>query len=200
LRDVDRVRAGLRLDRPYLLYVGTIEPRKNVDLLLDAYGDLRSSTSGEFDLAIAGSHGWASEATMHRLRNSLPKVRYLGYVPESDLPALFAGATAFVYPSLYEGFGFPVAQAMAAGVPVIVSGVSSLPEVAGGAAVLIDPRSRVELRDAIESLLTSPTRLADLRERGRTQARKFSWPAAAAQSLDFFTRVVGAAADVRHAG
>ena len=137
---------------------------------------------------------------MHRLRNSLPKVRYLGYVPESDLPALFAGATAFVYPSLYEGFGFPVAQAMAAGVPVIVSGVSSLPEVAGGAAVLIDPRSRVELRDAIESLLTSPTRLADLRERGRTQARKFSWPAAAAQSLDFFTRVVGAAADVRHAG
>ena len=137
---------------------------------------------------------------MHRLRNSPPNVRYLGYVPESDLPALFAGATAFVYPSLYEGFGFPVAQAMAAGVPAIVSGVSSLPEVAGGAAVLIDPRSRVELRDAIESLLASPTRLADLRERGRTQARKFSWPAAAAQSLDFFTRVVGASAGVRHAG
>jgi glycosyltransferase involved in cell wall biosynthesis len=193
-RDVERVRARLRLDRPYLLYVGTIEPRKNVDLLLDAYGDLRSSTAGEFDLAIAGSYGWASEATMHRLKSSLPNVRYLGYVPEGDLPALFAGAVAFVYPSLYEGFGFPVAQAMAAGVPVIASGVSSLPEIAGGAAVLIDPRSRIELRDAIENLLTSPSRLAELSERGRAQARKFSWPAAAARSLDFFARVVGGSA------
>ena len=190
-RHVERVRAELRLGRRYLLYVGTIEPRKNVDLLLDAYGDLAPSISGEFDLVIAGSHGWASQATMRRLKNSPPNVRYLGYVPESDLPALFAGAAAFVYPSLYEGFGFPVAQAMAAGVPVITSGVSSLPEISGGAAVLIDPRSRIELRDAIENLLTSPSRLTELSEKGRTQALRFSWPAAAARSLDFFLRVVG---------
>jgi len=190
-QDVERVRADLRLGRPYLLYVGTIEPRKNVDLLLDAYGDVASSISSEFDLAIAGSPGWASRATMGRLKSSPPNVRYLGYVPESDLPALFAGATAFVYPSLYEGFGFPVAQAMAAGVPVITSGVSSLPEITGGAAVLIDPRSRCELRNAMERLLTSPSLMAELSERGRTQARRFSWPAAAARSLDFFLRVVG---------
>ncbi|MGA2037683.1 MAG: glycosyltransferase family 1 protein [Bryobacteraceae bacterium] len=189
--EVRRVRDELRLRRPYLLYVGTIEPRKNVDLLLDAYGDLASSISDEFDLVIAGSHGWASRPTMRRLRSSPPNVRYLGYVPESDLPALFAGAAAFVYPSLYEGFGFPVAQAMAAGVPVIASGVSSLPEITGDAAVLIDPRSRTELRDAIERLLTSPSRLAELSKTGRTQARKFSWPAAATRSLDFFARVVG---------
>jgi alpha-1,3-rhamnosyl/mannosyltransferase len=170
--------------------VGTIEPRKNVDLLLDAYSDLASSIAGGFDLVIAGSQGWASEATMGRLKSSPPNVRYLGYVPERDLPALFAGASAFVYPSLYEGFGFPVAQAMAAGVPVITSRVSSLPEVTGGAAVLIDPRSRVELRNAIESLLTSPSQMAALSESGRAQARRFAWPDVAAQSLDFFRSVV----------
>ncbi len=189
-QDVERVRTAQRLGRPYLLYVGTVEPRKNVDLLLDAYSDLPVSISGEFDLVVAGSHGWASQATMGRLKSSPPNVRYLGYVPESDLPALFAGAAAFVYPSLYEGFGFPVAQAMAAGVPVITSNVSSLPEVTGGAAVLIDPRSRLELRNAIASLLTSPSRLAELSESGRVQARRFAWPAAAARSLDFFLRVV----------
>ncbi|HEY1220428.1 MAG: glycosyltransferase family 1 protein [Bryobacteraceae bacterium] len=186
---VERVRATLGLVRPYLLYVGTVEPRKNVDLLLDAYGDLARSFSDEFDLVIAGSYGWASQATMARLKSSPPNVRYLGYVPESDLPALFAGAAAFVYPSLYEGFGFPVAQAMAAGVPVITAGVSSLPEITSGAAVLIDPHSRLELREAIESLLMSPSRLAVLSESGRIQARRFSWPAAAARSVDFFARV-----------
>lgn len=189
-QDVEQVRATLRLERPYVLYVGTVEPRKNVDMLLDAYSDLASSITGEFDLAIAGSHGWASQATMRRLRSSPPSVRYLGYVPEGNLPALFAGAAAFVYPSLYEGFGFPVAQAMAAGVPVITSGVSSLPEITAGAAVLVDPHSRVELRDAIENLLTSASLRARLSESGRIQARKFSWPAAATQSLDFFSRVV----------
>jgi glycosyltransferase involved in cell wall biosynthesis len=196
-REVERVRSKLRLDRPYLLYVGSIEPRKNVDLLLDAYGDLGRTLAGEFDLALAGSHGWASEATMRRLQAAPPGVRYLGYVAEADLPALFSGAAAFVYPSLYEGFGFPVAQAMAAGVPVITSGVSSLAEITGGAAVLVDPRSRMELRDAMTSLLESPSRLAELTQRGRAQARKFSWPEAAAQSVDFFARVVDGSAAVR---
>jgi glycosyltransferase involved in cell wall biosynthesis len=190
-QDADSLRGRLRLRRPYLLYVGTIEPRKNVDLLLDAYAGLAHSISSEFDLVIAGPQGWSSQATMQRLQSRPPGVRYLGYVAEGELPALFVGAAAFVFPSLYEGFGFPVAQAMAAGVPVITSGVSSLPEATGGAAVLIDPHSRNELRDAISNLLTSPSRLAALSERGRTAALRFSWPAAAAQSLDFFLRVAG---------
>jgi len=193
-QDADSLRNRLRLVRPHLLYVGTIEPRKNVDLLLDAYAGLSDSVSSEFDLVIAGPRGWSSQATMDRLAAAPPRVRYLGYVPEDDLPALFAGAAAFVFPSLYEGFGFPVAQAMAAGVPVITSGVSSLPEVTGGAAVLIDPHSPGELRDAISNLLTSPSRLAALSEGGRAAARRFSWPAAAAQSLEFFARVAGGSA------
>jgi glycosyltransferase involved in cell wall biosynthesis len=117
-------------------------------------------------------------------------VRYLGYVPEIDLPALFAGATAFVYPSLYEGFGFPVAQAMVAGIPVVTSGVSSLPEITGGAALLVDPHSQAELQGAIENILTSPSLRARLSAEGRIQARKFSWPDSARRSIEFFSRVV----------
>jgi len=189
-QDAERLHTALRLVRPYLLYVGTVEPRKNVDLLLDAYSGLASSMAAEFDLVIAGSYGWASQATMRRLKNSPPNVRYLGYVPESDLPALVAGAAAFVYPSLYEGFGFPVAQAMAAGVPVITSRVSSLPEITGGAALLVDPHSQAELQGAIENLLTSPSLRARLSAEGRIQARRFSWSDGARRSLDFFSRVV----------
>jgi len=126
-----------------------------------------------------------------RLTEPSMGIRYLGYVPEPDLPGLFAGATAFVYPSLYEGFGLPVAQAMAAGTPVITSSVSSLPEIAGGAALLVDPRSEAELRGAMREMLTSPSKRAELSALGRANASRFSWPECARQSLRFFERVVG---------
>lgn len=184
-----RVRYGLK--RPYLLFVGTIEPRKNVDLLLDAYGDLPASVREEFELILAGPPGWAQSETMARLRQPTPGIRYLGYVAEQDLAGIFAGATAFVYPSLYEGFGFPVVQAMAAGTPVITSRVSALPEVAGDAAVLVDPRSEGELRDAMRDILTAPTRREHLIGLGRSNARRFTWPECARQSLRFFQEVGG---------
>jgi alpha-1,3-rhamnosyl/mannosyltransferase len=189
--DADAARARHGLHRPYLLFVGTIEPRKNVDLLLNAYQGLAPSIREEFELVLAGPPGWAQRATMARLQQRAPGVRYLGYVAEQDLAGLFAGAAAFVYPSLYEGFGFPVAQAMAAGTPVITSGVSALPEIAGGAAILIDPRSETELRDAMCNLLTSPGRRAQLIELGQSNARRFSWTECARQSLRFFEDVVG---------
>jgi alpha-1,3-rhamnosyl/mannosyltransferase len=189
--DSEAVRTRHGLHRPYLLFVGTIEPRKNVDLLLKAYEGLPSSIREEFDLALAGPPGWAQAETMARLRQPSPGVRYLGYVAEQDLPGLFAGATAFVYPSLYEGFGFPVAQAMAAGTPVITSAVSALPEIAGGAAILIDPRSEGELRGAMQEILTSPSERGRLIELGRENARRFSWVECARQSLRFFEEVAG---------
>jgi glycosyltransferase involved in cell wall biosynthesis len=123
------------------------------------------------------------------LREPPAGVRYLGYVAEQDLPGLIAGATAFVYPSLYEGFGFPVAQAMAAGTPVITSCVSALPEVAGGAALLVDPRSQDALRDAMQHLLTSPAERCRLIGLGRENARRFSWTNCARQSLRFFEEI-----------
>jgi len=189
--DADAVRSRLGLGRPYLLFVGTIEPRKNVDLLLDAYQGLPPSIREEFELVLAGPPGWAPHATMARLRQLSGGMRYLGYVAEQDMAGLFAGATALVYPSLYEGFGFPVAQAMATGTPVITSGVSSLPEIAGGAAVLVDPRSERELREAMRNLLTSPGRRAELSELGRANALRFSWTESARQSLRFFEDVAG---------
>jgi glycosyltransferase involved in cell wall biosynthesis len=181
------------LARPYALYVGTVEPRKNIDRLLDAWQTLPASVREQFDLVVAGPEGWQSAGTLGRLRAPAPGIRYLAYVPEPDLPAITAGATVFVYPSLYEGFGFPVAQAMAAGVPVITSNLSSLPEVTGGAAALIDPLSPAELRAALDRLLTSPVARAQLAAAGRTQARRFRWDSYARRSREFFERILARA-------
>jgi glycosyltransferase involved in cell wall biosynthesis len=186
------VRARLKhgLSRPYALYVGTIEPRKNLDRLLDAWQSLPASVREQFDLVVAGPEGWQSAGTLARLRAPTPGIRYLAYVPEPDLPGITAGATVFVYPSLYEGFGFPVAQAMAAGVPVITSDLSSLPEVTGGAAALIDPHSPAELRAALDHLLTSPAARAQLATAGRIHAQRFRWDLCARRSVEFFERLV----------
>ncbi len=187
----EAVRSRYGLKQPYLLFVGSIEPRKNVSLLLDAYENLPASIRDEFDLVIAGPPGWAQTETMARLRQPNAGIRYLGYVAEQDLPGLFAGAAAFVYPSLYEGFGFPVAQAMAAGTPVITSNISALPEIAGGGALLIDPRSQAELSAAIQEMMTSPSRRSELIARGRISAARFSWTDCARRSLAFFEDVIG---------
>jgi glycosyltransferase involved in cell wall biosynthesis len=184
-----RTKYGLR--RPYALFVGTVEPRKNLDCLLDAWQALPPLAREEFDLVVAGPEGWRSAGTLARLRAPAPGVRYLGYVPEHDLPGITAGATVFVYPSLYEGFGFPVAQAMAAGVPVITSDLSSLPEVTGGAARLIDPHSQAELRASLDGLLGSPATRAQMAASGRIQAQRFRWDLCARQSLEFFERILG---------
>jgi alpha-1,3-rhamnosyl/mannosyltransferase len=185
---IGRVKERYGLHRPYVLFIGTIEPRKNIDTLMDAYTSLEASMQAEFELVIAGPMGWAPRETMARL--GLKGVRYLGYVPEPDLAPLTAAATVFAYPSLYEGFGFPVAQAMAAGVPVITSNVSSLPEVTGNAALLVDPRSAGELGNALERLLLSPDRRTELGELGRCHAAAFRWDVCAAKSLHFFQGVL----------
>jgi glycosyltransferase involved in cell wall biosynthesis len=176
-------------EKPYVLSAGTIEPRKNVDTLLDAWETLPADLRAAYDLVIAGPQGWNAERTVARIDSGIKGVRRAGYVPERDLPALFAGATAFVYPSLYEGFGFPPAQAMAAGVPVITSRVSSLPEVVGDAGVLIEPRDPTALRDALERMLTSETLRKELGKKGKERARRFSWKNSALRSAEFFQRL-----------
>jgi glycosyltransferase involved in cell wall biosynthesis len=179
------------LNKPYALYVGSIEPRKNVGALLDAWQELARDIREEFDLVIAGPWGWGDRTVYERLRSGIPGVRYLGYVPESDLPALTAGAALFVYVSLYEGFGLPVGQAMAAGVPVLTSIVSALPEVVGDAGLAADPRSREEIRTVLERLLLSPALRSQLSQRGRERARVFTWEACAQKSWKFFERIAG---------
>ena len=175
-------------EKPYVLFVGTIEPRKNIGTLLDAWA--MSRFRSDYDLLIAGPPGWSSDATMARLRSAPTGVVYLGYVAEADMPALTAGATAFVYPSLYEGFGFPVAQAMAAGVPVVTSNVSCLPEVAGDGGLLVDPRSPAELAAALDGLLGSESLRTRLSIAGRERAAGYRWQECARQSLEFFRSLV----------
>jgi glycosyltransferase involved in cell wall biosynthesis len=179
------------LNKSYVLYVGSIEPRKNVGGLLDAWQELAPDIRDEFELVIAGPWGWGDHRVYERLQSGIPGVRYLGYVPESDLPALTAAATVFAYVSLYEGFGLPVGQAMAAGVPVLTSIVSALPEVVGDAGLAADPRSREEIRRGLERLLLSPTLRPELAERGRVRAREFTWEACARKSWKFFERIAG---------
>jgi alpha-1,3-rhamnosyl/mannosyltransferase len=184
---VAEVLARYVLKRPFILFVGTIEPRKNLNTLIDAYAALAPALREEFEMVVAGPSGWAPAETLARLR----AVRYLGYVPEPDLAPLTRAAAVFAYPSLYEGFGFPVAQAMAAGVPVITSNLSSLPEVAGDAALLVDPRSLDELRAALTRLLLSPDLRTSLAAQGRLRAQQFRWETCAEKSLAFFRSAAG---------
>ncbi len=186
-----RARRKYHLDKTYILYIGTIEPRKNVDLLLDAYALLPASLRGETELILAGPRGWAEKSTLARVTAPPAGVRYLGYVPEEDLPGVLAGAAALAYPSLYEGFGFPPAQAFAAGAPVVTSNVSSLPEIAGDAAILIDPHSVESLSQGLRDVLLSPSLAARLREAGRARAAKFTWAECTRRSLEFFEAVAG---------
>jgi len=182
---VAEVRAQYRLTRPFVLSVGTLEPRKNWIGLVNAFKAMPASLQDEFELVFAGPMGWADQATLQRVSEA----RYLGYVPEEEIAPLIAAATVFAYPSLYEGFGFPVVEAMAAGVPVITSNVSALPEIAGDAAVLVDPRSLSELRDALCRLLLYPGVRERLSAGGRMRAEHFRWDTCAAKSLQFFAEI-----------
>ena len=177
-----------RRAKPYVLSVGTVEPRKNLDTLLDAWRSIKPDLHEHFDLVIAGPEGWNSAATMARIRQ---EAGYLGYVPELDMPGLVAGASLFVYPSLYEGFGFPLVQAMAANVPVLASRVSCLPEIGGEAAAYIDPRSPSEMADQLTKLLESPEERARLAQLGRARAECYRWKRCAQESLAFFREIAG---------
>ena len=179
------------LAKPYFLYVGTVEPRKNLGTLLDAWKDLARDLRQTYDLVVGGAWGWGDNAILRRLEAGEGGVRYLGYVAESDLPDLTAGADAFVYPSFYEGFGLPLAQAMAAGVASITANLSSMPEVAGDAALLVDPHSSSELGAAMRQLMESESLRRDLGDRGRIRAQRFTWEECARQSWRLFEKVAG---------
>ncbi|MFH1841119.1 MAG: glycosyltransferase family 1 protein [Candidatus Shapirobacteria bacterium] len=164
-----------KIKRPYLLMVGTREPRKNLERGIRAWKEAKL----DLDLVIAGKYGWGEDKTGSKVQR-FKGIRVLGYVPKGDLPGLYAGAEAFVYPSLYEGFGLPVLEAMSCGCPVVTSNVSSLPEVAGSAAVLVNPLKVEEIAAGIGKAVNSQ---ADLRKKGLEQAKKFSWEKTARETL-----------------
>jgi glycosyltransferase involved in cell wall biosynthesis len=169
-------------DRPYVLSVGTLQPRKNYVRLIQAFVRSQASRETNTQLLIAGRRGWLFEDILAEAEKH-DSVRLLGFFEDRDLPALYRGAALFAFPSLYEGFGLPVLEAMACGVPVVCSRASSLPEVAGDAALLVDPLDV----DALGEALTRALEDGDLRrrmvERGLVQAARYDWARSAAQLL-----------------
>ena len=169
---------------PYLLYVGTIEPRKNLLTLLRAYDELLRTTQHTPQLILAGGKGWLFDE-IFQLVNQLQlqdQVKFTGYVPDADLPALYSGALAFVYPSLYEGFGLPPLEAMACGAPVITTNVTSLPEVVGDAGLLHDPTDTRALTQAMAMLLDDADARSHYKYAGLERAKSFSWERAARET------------------
>jgi glycosyltransferase involved in cell wall biosynthesis len=169
--EVRRVRSTYRLERPYVLWVGTVEPRKNLPTLLDAF---RRLDRRGLELVLVGPRGWNEDLERH-LGTAEGRVRTLGFVPEADKRALYAGAAVFCYPSLREGFGLPVLEAMAQGAPVVTSSGTATAEVAGSAAVLVEPLDVEALTHALSELLDTPEHDEPRRVASRARAAQLPW-------------------------
>jgi glycosyltransferase involved in cell wall biosynthesis len=188
--DPEEVLTRLKVPSPYILFVGTLEPRKNVVRLIRAYRRL-VARGAPHALVLAGPIGWRHQALMRELALEAPgRIVLTGSTSAQDLDALYRAASAFAYPSLYEGFGLPVLEAMARGAPSVVSIASSLPEVAGEAAVPVDPRSVAGLADALERVVNDRELAARLRKAGRARAATFSWEETARRTLEVYKSVL----------
>lgn len=188
--EISAMKTRLHLPERYLLNVGTVQPRKNVERLIAAYAAL-GDVARDVPLVIAGKRGWLAEPIYAAVQqhNLAERVQFLDFVADDDLPTLYSGALAMVYPSLYEGFGVPIVEAQACGTPVITSIVSSLPEIAGEAALLVDPHSTIAITAAMRRVLTEPQLAASLRDTGPQQAAKFTWEGTGLGILALYERL-----------
>ena len=200
------VKAKYGIAGPYVLFVGTLQPRKNLMRLVEAFGRVARAVDAGYDgmnpydstdpqrqlsLVLAGGKGWWYQDLLRTVEQMdlAGRVVAPGYVNDDDLPVLYSGAELFVLPSLYEGFGLPVLEAMACGTPVVAANVSSLPEIVGDAGVLAVPTDAGDIARAMIRLLMDPARAADLRRRGLEQAHRFTWDRCARQTLDVLVDV-----------
>ncbi len=191
--EVDDLLARRGLTSGYVLTVGTIQPRKNVGTLIDAYEALPASMKADHKLVVVGRRGWSSDGVTKRLKQLAAEGRavWLEHVPsDREVQALYQGAGVFVLPSLYEGFGIPLLEAFASGVPVVTSNATSLPEVAGDAAIAVDPLSAAAMSDAIRVLLRDRAERATRIARGYTRARGLTITNAAAATLEVYREAI----------
>lgn len=190
--EADKARAKYSLPTRYILFTGTLEPRKNVVGILNAYQALPPQLKIKFPLVLAGGRGWKDEeiqAKLSKLKAAGEQIIQPGYVADEDLAAVFSGASLFVYPSFYEGFGIPPLEAMACGVPVITADNSSLPEVVGDAAIKVKAGDDQELSLQMVRVLTSPKLSASLQKKGLDQAKKYNWQTSAQKFLDLLEKL-----------
>jgi glycosyltransferase involved in cell wall biosynthesis len=184
---LDEVRSRHRLARPFVLSAGTLEPRKNLVRVLEAFARLPERLRAAYQLVVVGPRGWEFDEILASAQALGDDVRLLGHVSDDDLAVLYQACEVFCYPSLYEGFGLPLLEAMSMGAPSIASNVSSLPEVGGDGAIYVNPASVEEITSAVADLLDSPEERARLRERGRRRAEGFSWERTAGELLRALT-------------
>ena len=189
--ELERVRQKYGVGDSYILGVGSIQPRKNLVRLMEAYALLLIKKPEIPPLVLAGRKAWLSDETLEAtaFRKIKHKVIFTGYVPDEDLPSLYSAATCFIYPSFFEGFGLPPLEAMKCGTPVITGKLTSLPEVVGDAGLLVDPYSVEDIADKLDKMLGDPKLRGDLRDRGFRRAEEFSWERTARQTLDIFERI-----------
>ena len=187
---LDAVVARYGLRRPYCLFVGNLEPRKNLARLIEAFALLkaRRGPPADLQLALVGTRAWLYQGIFRAVEaHGLARdVAFTGYVPDADLPALYAAATCFVFPSVYEGFGLPVLEAMAAGTPVVASRAGAIPEVAGDAALLVDAARPGELAEALAAVVSDPALHDRLATAGLARAAHFDWETVARQTLEVY--------------
>jgi glycosyltransferase involved in cell wall biosynthesis len=180
------IRAKYDLAQRYFLYIGTLQPRKNLERVVQAFEALSGRPElADMQLVLAGRKGWLYDSLFARVEAAGlgERVLFPGYIPDEDLPALLSAATAFVFPSLYEGFGIPVLEAGGCGLPVITSNTSSLPEVAGDAALLVDPHDVDAIAEAMYRVVTDRDLAAELTRRGHENVKRFSWEKCARETL-----------------
>jgi glycosyltransferase involved in cell wall biosynthesis len=194
-KELTRVRDLYGIERDYILSVGSIQPRKNLSRLIAAYSRLRRAQTGAKlpQLVLAGKCAWLYEETLRTIKalEVSESVILTGYVPEGDLPALYSGAVCFVYPSYFEGFGLPPLEAMKCGTAVIVGNKTSLPEVVGDAALLVDPFNIDEIASAMEQVITDSSLRSRLRSKGLDQAKLFDWRDTARKTLVVYNKAAG---------
>jgi glycosyltransferase involved in cell wall biosynthesis len=186
-----RLKQRYGITKKFIYHLGNIEPRKNLIVLLEAFTRVCQDLGDEYQLVVSGQKGWLTRSLSHFLINYPAKdqVLFTGYVPMEDIPLFMNGAELFVFPSLYEGFGLPVLEAMSCGTPVISSNRSSIPEIVGLAGVLVDPTDIRELADSIIGLLRNPEEKMRLSQLGKEQSARFSWDEVARKTLDVYRSV-----------
>ncbi len=194
---LDAIRAKYNTGERFILAVGNVQPRKNHLRLLEAFAQARNAGLHAYKLVLAGQAHWQSETVRRAARALGDAVILTGYVPDADLPMLYNAADMFCYPSLYEGFGLPVLEAMACGAPVITSNETALPEVAGDAAYLVDPRDVRALTRAIVQVAADENLQRELKARGLARANQFSWACLANQTIAVYERAAQSAPSVK---